>query len=369
VTTPRHRVPGEDTAEWLLGIVTSHARASAIVGDLSEQAATRSIAWFWRCTLRITLACARQSFFSTSIQETDMTRESHGFLGTVWRYKWLLAACMLVSLVAANIALSFYPPRYRSQAAILVVPARVPDEYVHLPKTEDVALRLTSLQHQILSRTRLERMINELDLYAEARQHGIMEDVIQNMRADISVQIVGNDTFRIGFDGSNPRTVQKVTQRLASLFIDENLHERSMLAENTNRFIENEIEETHGRLDQKESAINARTKSGHPPSKAESIEFEELQQQYRDLLNKRQAAILATNLEHQQIGEQFRLLEPARIPEEPITPNRMAADAGGVVAGLGLGVAVIGLRSRRRLRGDDDQSEATRSDDVPSEPS
>ena len=43
------------------------------------------------------------------------------------------------------------------------------------------------------------------------------------MRSDISVQVVKGDAFRVSYSGRDPRTVMKVTERLASLFIEENL--------------------------------------------------------------------------------------------------------------------------------------------------
>ena len=53
--------------------------------------------------------------------------------------------------------------------------------------------------------------------------------------------------------------------------------------------------------------------------------------------------------ERRQIGEQFRLLEPARLPERPVGPSRLAVNATGALAGLGLGLVLVATRGRSTL--------------------
>ena len=65
--------------------------------------------------------------------------------------------------------------------------------------------------------------------------------------------------------------------------------------------------------------------------------------QYSSLLGKRNDSQIAANLEARQIGEQFRLLDPARLPEKPTLPNRPMINFMGMAAGLGLGLALVGL--------------------------
>ena len=68
---------------------------------------------------------------------------------------------------------------------------------------------------------------------------------------------------------------------------------------------------------------------------------------YNDLLRKRDSAAMATSLEHQQRSEQFRVLDPANLPDTPSFPNRpkfvLAGVAGGLFCGFGLAL-LLGLR-------------------------
>ena len=68
-----------------------------------------------------------------------------------------------------------------------------------------------------------------------------MEDVIDRMRKDISVEIVRGDAFHISFVADDPRTAMKVTERIASMYIDESLRDREVLADGTNQFLESQL--------------------------------------------------------------------------------------------------------------------------------
>ena len=85
-------------------------------------------------------------------------------------------------------------------------------------------------------------------------------------------------------------------------------------------------------------------------------DYETLQNTYKTLLAKSQESNMAANLERRQIGEQFRVIEPARLPERPISPNRLRLNSLGALAGLCLGLALIALLAYRdtSVRTDDD---------------
>jgi cytochrome bd-type quinol oxidase subunit 2 len=52
---------------------------------------------------------------------------------------------------------------------------------------------------------------------------------------------------------------------------------------------------------------------------------------------------LATSLEHQQQGEQFRVLDPPSLPEKPSSPNHVYFSLGGLMAGLCLGLCLTAV--------------------------
>jgi uncharacterized protein involved in exopolysaccharide biosynthesis len=72
-------------------------------------------------------------------------------------------------------------------------------------------------------------------------------------------------------------------------------------------------------------------------------DYETLQASYKALLGKSEASKVALNLENRQIGENFRILDPARIPESPISPNRIQISGIGLALGLALVIGIAGL--------------------------
>ena len=74
---------------------------------------------------------------------------------------------------------------------------------------------------------------------------------------------------------------------------------------------------------------------------------EVLRLQYSDLLKKEQESQLATNLEKQQGGQQFRLIDPASLPTVPSSPKRAKIAMGGAMGGLLLGLALAILMEVR----------------------
>src|SRR5262249_33449118 len=81
-----------------------------------------------------------------------------------------------------------------------------------------------------------------------------------------------------------------------------------------------------------------------------------LQGLYQSLLSKRQESQISANLERRQIGEQFRILDPARMPGRPFTPNRPRYYGMGVMGGLAVGLVLAGLLEYldRTMRSEDD---------------
>ena len=164
------------------------------------------------------------------------------------------------------------PQLFRSETLIMVVPQQVPDTYVKSTVTAKMEDRLPSISNVILSRSRLERIINDFNLYPAQRRRGIMEDVVQRLRADISVQVEGQDSFRLKYVSTDPQTAQKVAGRLASLYIEENLRDRANLADETNLFLESQLNDAKQRLIEHEKKLEAYRKqyAGQLPSQLES---------------------------------------------------------------------------------------------------
>jgi polysaccharide chain length determinant protein (PEP-CTERM system associated) len=430
-----------------------------------------------------------------------------------WRRKWLVLVPFVLVATATIVVASRMPDRFRAETVIMVVPQRVSQEYVRAAVTGQISDRLPLIALQILSRTRLERIINDFDLYQEERRRLPMEVVVQQMRADIDLQTVSDaESFRVSYEAADPLSAMQVTERLAGLFIEENLRDRETLAREASDFLESQLEDARRRLVEQEQRLEAyRLKYGpelptqlasnlqviqntqmqlqtleealnrdrdrrlllerqlgdlqseqavlepgavssaatrleaayadlralerrlqpehpdvirarqviveleravrqeaaspsraevetRPPTAAELVkrnrvsglqaemesldrqmadktreadelraslqtyqarieavptresdlasltrDYDTLQGLYRDLLKKKEDSKVAENLERKQVGEQFKIVDPARRPERPFRPDRRRIDLIGAVAGLALGIGLAAL--------------------------
>src|SRR5271165_1631634 len=144
-------------------------------------------------------------------------------------------------------------PTYRSGTLILIEQPSVPEKYVVSNIDSDIQHQLDSITQQILSRTRLLRIIDGLGLYAQERKHRSPDDLVETMRKDIEIELsTGDDrklsAFNIYYQSRDPKMAQLATAELANLFITENLEQRQKRSEDTTSFLEDQLDQARAKL-------------------------------------------------------------------------------------------------------------------------
>lgn len=76
-------------------------------------------------------------------------------------------------------------------------------------------------------------------------------------------------------------------------------------------------------------------------------DYQTAQEFHNSLLAKQQQSQMATNLERQQQGEQFRVMDDANLPDEPTFPKRSIFAAGGLAVGIVLGILITAFLEYR----------------------
>jgi polysaccharide chain length determinant protein (PEP-CTERM system associated) len=185
-----------------------------------------------------------------STGDLDFSKLFSGF----YRHKGLVFAVSLVVFLLAAYLAATLPNTYRSSTLILITPQSVPRNIVMPTITTSVTDRINAITQEILSRTRLESIIKEFGLYPGGS--GVtMEDRVGNFRGNIKLDIRRNDAFQISFDSGSPETAMKVANRLASLFIEQNLQAREQQAIGTTNFINSEAERLRKELEEQETLV------------------------------------------------------------------------------------------------------------------
>jgi len=269
-------------------------------------------------------------------------------IGILWYWKLLLVAGVLVCGAVAFAISRRLPNEYRSETLILVIPQRIPESYVRSTVTMRIEDRLRSIGQEILSRTRLEKIIAEFDLYPDQRKIKPMEMVVEQMRTAVVVETVKDDAFRIAFTARDPRTAMIVTDRLASMFIDENTRDRSVMAEGTNAFLESQLDDARRRLVDHEKKLEEfrRRYSGELPSQLQT----NLQ-----VIQGNQSQIQNLNESINRDRDRRLILEKSladALASDAAAPSAVEAPAAGESSNTGEGRAVDQLeKARNDLRG------------------
>lgn len=169
---------------------------------------------------------------------------------------WFLVPVVLCTAAAWGVVRSMTPV-YRASTLVMVEKQKVPADYVKATVTTDIDERLKTIEQQITNRGNLERIITEMDLYPELRREKPIEKVVNQMRrGDLLVQRRG-DVFSISFDNEDPVRAAAVANRIAELFIQENLKLREDQAQGTSSFLETELAQTKAKLEQQEARLAA----------------------------------------------------------------------------------------------------------------
>lgn len=180
------------------------------------------------------------------------------------RRRWFIALVTFAFAVAVTIVIYFIPDSYKATTVILVDPQKVPDYYVNSTVTTSIVDRLATLRQQILSETRLSQVIDEMGLYKELKNKVPQEELVKKMQLDIRVEVGASPkaektlgAFSISYFNSNPNLAAQVTNRLASLFIEENIKGREQAVQGTADFLTRELEDAQKELKDKEEQITA----------------------------------------------------------------------------------------------------------------
>lgn len=187
-----------------------------------------------------------------------------GALAALRRRRWSALFAFVAALTAVISIVSFLPDVYGSSATVLIDRQQIPDELVRSTVTSGLEIRLHTISQEILSRSRLQALIERFDLYPDLRRNSSMEEVVERMREDIRIELKGGAprnerattvAFTVSYIGRDPKKVALVANTLASFYIEENLKVRERQAAGTAEFLRVQLDNMKRTLEQQEQAV------------------------------------------------------------------------------------------------------------------
>lgn len=176
------------------------------------------------------------------------------------RKYWIIIPFLLTVLLGLGYGLTT-PKIYEAETLILVLPQRVPEEYVRSIISSDIDERIRTITQQVTSRTNLERVISEFGLFQDGNGNLGTQGKVNLMRDRIRIDVsrtgraASTSAFTIAFRHPTPELAMQVTNDLVSNFISENLKIRESQAMGTATFLSDELENVRKRLNEKEDLL------------------------------------------------------------------------------------------------------------------
>ncbi len=185
-----------------------------------------------------------------------------GFLNR--RRWWILLPSCAVALLAMAVVLKL-PNRYTSEATLVATQPQVSSRYVESGASQPVVDAVNAMTYEVLSRTRLITIINELNLYPTepGEQPPPPEVLVAKMLKEVHIEPLdtgpaGNfSTFRISFRAANPEVAQRVTSMLTLFFAEESRQRQGNQAKNTTEFLTDQVERAKRRLEDQDARLQA----------------------------------------------------------------------------------------------------------------
>ena len=181
----------------------------------------------------------------------------------IWRRRRLLiiVPAILGSIIVFGISLVL-PNKYESDTLVIIQRQKIPNALVQPVVTDDLNARITNIEAQVLSRTRLEPIIKRYDLFKGDSQP--MDLLVSELRKDIELTPVkpiarSRDETLPGFTISvilpNAREAQQVCAEITSMFIEENLHQREQSTQEASSFFIAQVNDAKRHLDEEDAKL------------------------------------------------------------------------------------------------------------------
>jgi polysaccharide chain length determinant protein (PEP-CTERM system associated) len=180
-----------------------------------------------------------------------------------------LAILPFLFVITAAASLAFFlPGLWTGKAMILVDRQQIPEAFVRPTVNSDIDSQLYTLSQEIMSRPRLLRIAEDYQLYPDLRGTRSADELVERMRKDIKLEFQSEAdrarrttrdsksiAFTVAYTANHPQVAMDVTNRLASLYVEENLRYRERQAVGTSEFLETQLTEVRARLQNQERRI------------------------------------------------------------------------------------------------------------------
>jgi polysaccharide chain length determinant protein (PEP-CTERM system associated) len=187
----------------------------------------------------------------------DLTHlEISDYLSIVWKRRWYCLIAFLLVISSALIYVSIVPDVYKSETRIMADAPQVSQDYVNATPGSTAEDRINSIREQLASRSFLERMIEQLQMYGYGtRSDFVMEEAVKYAQKQIGIAKTSDRTFTISYIATDPQFTQAVTKQLAQELIRISSRSKTDKVVATDQFIDEQLRQSTEALKAQEDKI------------------------------------------------------------------------------------------------------------------
>ena len=212
----------------------------------------------------------------------ENTRSIGDYINVIRRRKRALAITAGTVMAIIILAAFLWPKTYRSQAIILIEQQDIPTDLVQTTITSYAQQRIEEIKQRIMTIGNIIGIVEEFELYTERELERITRtEIAEDFRRAVSIRPISAEVvdprsgrpsqaiiaFSLSFDGEVPSKVQKITNEITTLYLDENLKDRTAQTKSTSDFLTAEsdllLEQLEG-LDDKVAIFKEQNKGALP---------------------------------------------------------------------------------------------------------
>jgi uncharacterized protein involved in exopolysaccharide biosynthesis len=256
--------------------------------------------------------------------ETTKPRGLRDYLVAARHRRLPLLSAFASGLVVTILLAILLPPHYRSAGTILIEQQEMPQELVRSTITSYADQRVQVISKRVMTTETLLNIVRRYDLYPKERAKDTREAVLAQLTRDIGLRMISADVidprsghptsatiaFEVSYTSGSPDLAAKVANELTTLYLNENLNNRTQLTRDAATFLESEGDHINQQMIDLEAQL-AQFKKQHVH------ELPELTQMNMQLLDRTDEQIRGaqgrqTSLEQQRVflEAQLAMLKP-----------------------------------------------------------
>jgi polysaccharide biosynthesis transport protein len=203
--------------------------------------------------------------------QEQRVRTTEDYWAMLRRQRWVILASAFICWVLVWGVGWLLPSSYVSDAVVLVQQQQVSPNLVQPSVSVSLEAQLESIRQQVLSRTRLQPIIDSHHLYPKHR--GLLalfdpSDPVEQMATkDIQIKLVETPSrsnnqetltaFDISYSAPTPELAQAVNEELTELFVQEHAASQARFSQTTTSFLQTELADARADLDAQDAKVKA----------------------------------------------------------------------------------------------------------------